>query len=116
MDFGRGFYTTTNYNQAKKWAKRQDSNGGVIIEFNIPKNEIASLNSKVFESADTEWESFVISSRKGIQNDFDIIAGPMLANPVNVLNGAESPKSIGQQIAFNTQKAIILLNKYIKRR
>jgi hypothetical protein len=45
-------------------------------------------------------------------NNYDTISGSMLLNPRKALDG-ETPKSGGQQTAFNTQAAIDLLNKYI---
>ena len=114
MDFGRGFYTTDDIGQAKDWAARHGADGGAIVEFNIPKSEFDSLNNKVFTSADVEWEEFVINSRNGMSNNYDTISGPMLANPKGALKGAP-PKSSGHQTAFNTQKAVDLLNKYMKR-
>ncbi len=112
MDFGRGFYVTINIEQARNWAARHGADGGAIIKFNIPLSEYNNLNNKLFYFADSDWGNFVINSRKGMTNNYDTISGPMLLNPRKALDG-ETPKSGGQQTAFNTQAAIDLLNKYM---
>ncbi|NFD70540.1 DUF3990 domain-containing protein [Clostridium botulinum] len=115
MDFGRGFYTTTDLEQAKNWIDHKFKGNGEVLEFNIPKSEFDALNNKVFTSADAEWENFVRNSRKGMTNSYDTISGPMLRNPIKKFyEGLVSAKSSGQQTAFNTQNAIDLLNKYMK--
>ncbi|OOM11712.1 hypothetical protein CLOSAC_21390 [Clostridium saccharobutylicum] len=115
MDFGRGFYTTTDLGQAKNWVEHKFKGNGEVLEFNIPKSEFDNLNNKVFTSADVEWENFVRNSRKGMTNSYDTISGPMLRNPIKKFyEGRVSAKSSGQQTAFNTQNAIDLLNKYMK--
>lgn len=116
MDFGRGFYTTKDINQAKEWAAKHGSEGGAIVEFNVPKSEFDTLNNKLFNSADAEWEDFVRKSRNGMKNDYDTISGPMLKNPSpKFKQGKVNAKSKGQQTAFNSQKAVDMLNKYMKK-
>ena len=111
MDFGRGFYTTTIKKQAESWARRKK---GEVIKFEIPKNELDKLNSKVFSSANDEWVKQVTDGRRGINHGYDSISGPMLSNPSQYLNGLEAAKSHGQQTTFNTQRAVDLLNKFMK--
>ena len=63
LDFGIGFYTTTSYNQAERWAriKMRRENAGTgyvaIYEFDV---EAAMKDTivKRFESADMEWLMF----------------------------------------------------------
>ena len=41
-DFGRGFYTTTNFEQAKKWAllkkNREQSDRAIVSVYEVPDN------------------------------------------------------------------------------
>lgn len=70
LDFGTGFYTTTSYAQAERWAKikmrRKEVNIGFvsIYEFNVEAAEVNSVIRR-FYSADVEWLMFVINNRKG---------------------------------------------------
>ncbi|MHC1748032.1 MAG: DUF3990 domain-containing protein [Cellulosilyticaceae bacterium] len=115
MDFGRGFYTTIDKNQALDWIRVKFKGIGDIAEFKLSKNEIDSLNNKVFSSADAELENFVRNSRNGMTNSYDTVSGPMLRNPIKKFyEGSVPAKSSGQQTAFNTQDAIDLLNKYMQ--
>ena len=62
LDFGTGFYTTTSYEQAERWAriKMRRNNADVgyvsIYEFDFEKAQ-KELNIKHFENADKEGNS-----------------------------------------------------------
>lgn len=85
LDFGKGFYTTTNKEQAERWAaikqKRTVKTAKAYVtvyDFNeiLLKNEI--LNVKIFTQADEEWLDFVIYNRSiDSAADYDIIMGPV---------------------------------------
>lgn len=84
LDFGTGFYTTTSYEQAKRWAqikkRRNNSSVGYVsiyeFDFDAAKN---NTRIKQFDSADMEWLIFVTENRNGItQNEkFDMHIGPV---------------------------------------
>ena len=84
LDFGVGFYTTTSYEQAERWAKikmrRNNMNTGYVsvYEFDLEKAE-QELCIKRFNVADEAWLSFVVSNRKGevINDDADMHIGPV---------------------------------------
>lgn len=84
LDFGIGFYTTTSYEQAKRWAKikmrRKNVDLGyvAIYEFDIEQAE-KELTIKRFDEADEEWLSFVVNNRKGDLADSitDMHIGPV---------------------------------------
>lgn len=84
LDFGIGFYTTTSFEQAKRWAqikmRRKNVDVGYVsvYEFDTYKGE-KELSIKRFESADEEWLTFVVNNRKGEDpNDTaDIHIGPV---------------------------------------
>ena len=70
LDFGVGFYTTTSYAQAERWAKikmrRHNASVGYVsvYEFDFDAAEKA-LSIGKFETADAEWLEFVVNNRKG---------------------------------------------------
>ena len=115
MDFGRGFYTTTDRGQAQKWIDMRYSGSGDIVEFNIPKNELDALNGKIFSSGNSGWANFVTQSRNGMANSYDYVSGPMLMNPKPYLKYGKEAVAKGQQTAFNTKVGVDLLNKFMKR-
>jgi hypothetical protein len=84
-DFGVGFYTTSEYAQAKKWVllrqPRFQTEGGFVSVFEAPDNLLQNpqLKRLIFHSADTQWLEFVINNRNhsGFTHDYDIVAGPV---------------------------------------
>jgi len=86
LDFGKGFYTTTNQNQAERWAKikkarTNNANTKAIVSiYDISKELFAQQKYKIkeFSKADSEWLDFVFANRKGaIIHDFDVTMGPV---------------------------------------
>lgn len=80
-DFGKGFYTTTIFEQAEKWAKNQfiryGGDGSFVKEYEYTEN--ANLKIKIFKEMDEEWLEFVKKCRTEgeIPHDYDIIQGPV---------------------------------------
>lgn len=82
LDYGRGFYTTTSYEQAEQWVRRrkgtQHSVGYVnVYELaDILPDDIKQLR---FDSPTEEWVDFVMRNRteKGFEHSFDIVYGPV---------------------------------------
>ena len=73
-DFGYGFYCTNLEKQAKKWAltKRGDS---IVSLFSYKPS--GALRILSFPEMTDEWLDFVVSCRRGIKHDYDIVEGPM---------------------------------------
>lgn len=71
LDFGIGFYTTTSYEQAERWAriKMRRNNTGVgyvsVYEFDLDAAS-KELSIDQFETADAKWLEFVVNNRKGV--------------------------------------------------
>lgn len=70
VDFGQGFYTTTSYEQAKKWAelkrKRTSAPHAVVTEYEVANDILQGRYTTLFFSGPTqEWLDFVVSNRKG---------------------------------------------------
>lgn len=83
LDFGSGFYATTSFEQAKKWAvtkkDRFHFQNAIVNQYEFDKSilQTAELNCKIFEKADEEWLDFVVSNRQNINfsYDYDIVFG-----------------------------------------
>jgi hypothetical protein len=83
LDFGNGFYTTTNRRQAENFTKNvvKRSGGEQIVniyEFDA-KNALPELKRLHFKTADKEWLEFVRQNRRGSYKgeQYDIISGPV---------------------------------------
>ena len=82
LDFGDGFYLTTDLEQAKKWAllvtERTKSGKAIVSVFEY--NEYNDLKIKKFDEPKKEWLEYVVSNRKRLfdnNNKYDIIIGPV---------------------------------------
>lgn len=77
LDFGKGFYLTTLYEQAEKYARRFLFRGGhaYINEYMLDE-ELPGFRIRTFDKYNAEWLDFVGNCRKGIpQETFDIVEG-----------------------------------------
>ena len=88
LDFGEGFYTTENEDQAREFAvkvceRRTPSLHPVVncYEFNA---DLADFSTLKFNAPDGQWLDFVVANRKGIEPDVkhDIIIGPVANDDV----------------------------------
>ena len=84
LDFGDGFYTTSSYEQARRWASRvaiRQKSGSQII--NIYEYDSTEAENKLqiikFDSPDSQWLNFVTVCRSGkdLNLIYDIAAGPV---------------------------------------
>lgn len=127
LDFGEGFYTTSNEEQARRWALRvgvrRNSKEQYIslYEFNLEQAEKA-LKIIRFETADEKWLDFVCACRSGrkIEEAYDIVIGPVADDNVyatvqlyelGVLSKDEAMKRLKveqlyNQVLFHTNEAI----------
>ena len=90
MDFGAGFYLTSDLKQAQRWAQRttRRRQDGVpttsVYEVSFPFPE--SLKILRFDRPNESWFDFVIGNRtvEAFPNDYDIVIGPV-ANDQTIL-------------------------------
>lgn len=84
LDFGKGFYLTSSFEQAKRWAeltvKRRGSGKETVSVFEFDENSVSDLKILHFTQAQKEWLEYVTMNRKNqtISNDnYDIVIGPV---------------------------------------
>lgn len=126
LDFGPGFYTTSDYLQAQKWAeitvRRRHCGYGVVSVYEFNDDEWEKLKVKRFETASLEWLDFVTAHRQGsAQNcEEDIIIGPVANDNtmpvlrlyfIKVYTAEEAlkrlmPQQLKDQYVFRTVKAL----------
>ena len=83
LDYGRGFYTTTSYEQAEAWMRRRMDEAnqvkGYVNIYEMPEDVPANLKQLIFHAPTEEWVDFVMRNRteKGFVHDYDIVYGPV---------------------------------------
>lgn len=133
-DFGKGFYTTTIFEQAEKWAKNQfiryGGEGSFVKEYDFLEN--TNLRIKFFPEMNEEWLEFVKKCRteSGTPHSYDIIKGPV-ANDNTMrtialyISGIYSTEQaidrlkffkVNNQISFHTEKALNCLTWNLDRK
>ena len=110
LDFGSGFYLTSDVEQALRWSilktKRRGSGMPILSVFKFD-NEIEKSDVIVrkFNKPNREWLNFVVDNRKGQYSGklFDVVIGPV-ANDKTIL-------TINDYIsgAISEETALILL-------
>ena len=113
-DFGRGFYTTTQKEQAEHWTSikidRARTGRRVVSVFEVDDELQTNPGLKIreFHGPDEDWLNFVVDSRKGIEHDYDLVFGPVANDKVfTVVNLYESgvldaPAAIAELKAYKT--------------
>lgn len=83
LDFGKGFYTTGDLQQACNWARRtavrRDSGCPCVSVYEVDEAAMNTLRVLQFQSADEAWLRYVAANRKKTAMDeaWDIVIGPV---------------------------------------
>lgn len=122
-DFGLGFYCTTIYGQAKRWAMRYKTPMVNLYCATLTED----LNVLEFPSTTEEWLDFIVACRNGKEHPYDVVIGPMaddqIYNYINEFISGRISRDVfwalirfnypTHQIAFCTKKALNCL-KYVR--
>jgi len=123
VDFGKGFYTTPIYEQAKKWCIRHKYRRGIafISKYTFDEAAFQYLNVIRFDSYSEEWLNFILNCRSGNDSsDYDIVIGGVANDRVfntvelffdGLIDKNEAIKRLSYekpnlQICFRTERAI----------
>ncbi|GHT42604.1 hypothetical protein AGMMS49965_14440 [Bacteroidia bacterium] len=128
VDFGGGFYTTTNRVQADRWARRVARlNGGspTVSVYEFDANLVKNLRELTFPMPNEAWLQFVSANRNQIHlaQPYDLVIGPVANDDVfttlqayfaGVLDAEETLKRLKikdlfDQYVFKTTKALDFL-------
>lgn len=133
LDFGAGFYTTTNKKQAVSFAHkvmmRNDSQTKVVSMYEIDfDNRVRTLDALKFDTPNADWLDFVFANRQGIYEgkQYDIVIGAVADDTIyrvfglyeaGLLTREETLKRLKirelyDQVTFCTEKALAQL-RYI---
>ena len=129
LDFGTGFYLTSSYEQAARWAdlttERRSTGTPTISVYDFDETMQEKLKILKFEKANKKWLDFVVANRNNTidNHKWDIIIGPVANDrtmPVirlfiaEVYTAAEAlrrllPQKLQDQYTFKTQTALQFL-------
>ena len=130
LDFGYGFYTTSNKEQAIKWTEKQKNRKNVnigyisVYNFDIEKAK-SELKIICFDKADKDWLDFVSDNRKGeCRQIYDVVIGPAADDGVyevvrlyeiGIYDLEETLKRLKieelyNQVLFHTEKSLMYLD------
>lgn len=88
LDFGFGFYTTTNKTQAISFAEkvylRKHTGEKTVNIYEFDETAFDECSVLKFDSANEEWLDFVSENRSGVYNgkQYDLIFGPVANDDV----------------------------------
>ena len=127
LDFGKGFYLTSSYEQAKRWAeltvKRRGTGKEAVSVFEFDDTFVSDLKILRFTQAQKEWLEYVTLNRKNQEipnDDYDIVIGPVANDRImpvislyfsGIYDIEETikrlmPQKLCDQYTFRTEKAI----------
>ncbi len=82
LDFGHGFYLTSSYEQAERWAvltcRRRKSGQEIITVFEC-EEELNNLRVLRFTEPDVAWLQYTANNRRNenATDDYDVVIGPV---------------------------------------
>ncbi|MBL1006879.1 MAG: DUF3990 domain-containing protein [Escherichia coli] len=133
LDYGSGFYTTTSYEQAKRWVERRMKDKGVAIGYvniyELDEKLVKNMKSLFFEKPTEEWVSFVMKNRteRNFIHDYDVVYGPVADDSVytqfalyeggiislpTLIHELKTYKLVDQYL-FHTEKSLLAI-KFVK--
>lgn len=133
LDYGAGFYTTTSYEQAKRWVERRMKDKGVAVGYvniyELDEKLVKNMKSLFFEKPTEEWVSFVMRNRteRNFIHDYDVVYGPVADDSVytqfalyeggiislpTLIHELKTYKLVDQYL-FHTEKALLAI-KFIE--
>lgn len=129
-DFGKGFYTTIDFEQAARWAqiRRERAGGGnaVVSVYTVDNDFLMQPDLKImrYNGPTKEWLDFVVANRRfAPTHDYDVVLGPVANDNLYATislyeNGELSADAaiiqlkthvLYNQVSFHTQTAIVNL-------
>ncbi|MCQ2558560.1 MAG: DUF3990 domain-containing protein [Oscillospiraceae bacterium] len=123
VDFGKGFYVTPIYDQAKKWAEKFARRGkpAIVSKYSFDEKALEECKVCVFDTYSAEWLAYILECRSGRdKSDYDIVIGGVANDKVfntvelffdGLIDQEEAIKRLkyekpNLQIAFRSQSTI----------
>lgn len=130
-DYGKGFYTTVDFEQAARWARIRHDRAGkgkaVVSVYEVDDELLNGKDIRVMEyhGATKEWLDFVVANRRFAPlHKYDIVLGPVANDNLYATislyeNGELSAEAavvqlkthkLFNQVSFHTEKALLKLH------
>lgn len=106
LDFGQGFYTTTNREQAVRFAKSVVAKRGgnpMLNMYEFDESVFSSCKILKFDSPSEAWLDFVAANRMGkyAGEHYDLIMGPVANDNVYATIGLYTQGFMSREAAIN---------------
>ena len=127
LDFGAGFYTTSDIGQAIAWAKvvvkRSDSGIPLLNTYEFDEAFRSNIKIRRFHTPDKEWLDFVCEHRLNTYNgdNYDLIIGPVandntmlvIQSYIDSVQNNESEKDFFAEFALRQLRADRLKDQFV---
>ncbi|MDR3012854.1 MAG: DUF3990 domain-containing protein [Chitinispirillales bacterium] len=118
LDFGGGFYTTSNREQAEEFAlkvyARRKKEGSPTVNVYDLDERAQQLNILKFESPSNKWLDFVVHNRRnGRKENYDLIVGPVANDDVFAIIVLYEDGQLTKSAAIRRFKVKKLFNQYV---
>lgn len=119
LDFGQGFYTTTNIEQAKRFAKSVVAKrGGKALVNSYEFEESAAFRKLLtlkFETPSADWLDFVVANRSGtyVGEIYDLVTGPVANDNVYTTIGLYQKGFMSKEATINELRVRTLYNQIV---
>lgn len=119
LDFGVGFYTTSNLSQAKSFADkvtaRKREGISTVSKYEFDEASQKDLKVLKFECADELWLEFVSENRNGNyrNEEYDLIFGPVADDDIFRTFILYSTGVLSKEQTLNALKIKKLFNQYV---
>lgn len=119
LDYGRGFYTTTSYEQAESWVRRRMGEKkvslGYVRVYEFDETALQNLKALVFDTPANEWVDFVMKNRtqKGYVHEYDLVYGPIANDKVYAAFALYEGGLIDKKTLISELKTYKLVDQYL---
>ena len=133
-DFGRGFYLSPFFEQAKDMAETKveqlEYGNPIVFQYEVKEEDMADLRILRFDSYSEEWAKFILANRNNKSekavHDYDIVIGPIADDKVGLqlwryeirsidlptlVRNLQYMKGVTIQYFFGTERTINILRR-----
>ena len=122
LDFGTGFYTTSDYEQAARWvgirlARNPEAQKGFVSTFEFDKQALEKSGGtiKLFNGVSVEWLRFIAENRLhgNVEHGYDVVVGPVANDRVYTVLNLYEGGFIDERNAIERMKPYRLADQYL---
>lgn len=119
LDFGAGFYTTSDLEQAKRWARtttrRRGTGEPTVTVFSVSSVAWRPMSVQRFTSPNKAWLDYITINRKSLPDDsqYDLIIGPVANDDTQPTIGLYLSGIITDKMCIQLLKPHKLKNQYV---